>query len=78
VRFITENVLNECDKLELSNCYKARLLDLIRVLIVFNNKPIKNNQIHIMSMMQNKKYQNILISFKKSGTEIVFSDNDFQ
>lgn len=51
MRFITEKVLNRCNEIKIDNYYKSKLLDLLRVLIVFNNKPIKNNQIHIMSQM---------------------------
>jgi inositol 1,4,5-triphosphate receptor type 1/inositol 1,4,5-triphosphate receptor type 3 len=52
--------------LPISCYYKSKLLDLLRVLVVFNNKPIKNNQIHLMSLMQSKQFKNTIIFLPSS------------
>ena len=51
----------------LSSYYKSKLLDFLRVLMVFNNKAIKSNQILVMAQLQSKKNTNLMYILREEG-----------
>jgi inositol 1,4,5-triphosphate receptor type 1/inositol 1,4,5-triphosphate receptor type 3 len=40
---ILNHVVSACDKMPASNFYKGKLVDFLRVLIIFNSKAIRTN-----------------------------------
>ena len=52
--------------------YKSKVLDFLRYLIYLNNKPLKNNQILILKIIQDDSYKNIMMGLSPEKiTEVV-------
>jgi hypothetical protein len=51
---IVELVIMHTNSTDISMYFKSRLMDFLRVCVVFNNKAIKVNQISLMAKLQEK------------------------
>jgi len=48
IPFIVDKVVCICDKLSINKYYKSKLLSFLRVLLIYDSKPIKPNQFIVM------------------------------
>lgn len=66
---ISEMAIKCSNRRSISEFYKSKLLDFLRVLLIFNNKAIKTNQILIMSKLQEKQNVNMMVLMKSDSNK---------
>jgi inositol 1,4,5-triphosphate receptor type 1/inositol 1,4,5-triphosphate receptor type 3 len=65
IPIIISHIIGACDKVANTLYYKAKLLDFLRVLLVFNSKSIRSNQLLVLQKLQDDQFSNIMVDLSK-------------
>lgn len=57
VTWIIEMLLDQVRQKSSSDYYRSKLLDIFRLITIFNDKGVKKNQLDILSAFQRTKFQ---------------------
>ncbi|CAD8053653.1 unnamed protein product [Paramecium sonneborni] len=75
---ILQIILKQCDGQSLGNYYKSKLLDFLRIILIFNSSYIPQNQALTLQNLQEHTYGNLIISLNLVASDIMATQNSDQ